>query len=44
MEMYSVPIEEVHATVIAAGGEVLHELPDEAAGSGFEGYRYVVRR
>lgn len=44
MEMYSVPVEEVEATVAAAGGEVLHMLPDEAAGSGFEGYRYVVRR
>jgi SAM-dependent methyltransferase len=44
MEMYSVPVEEVEATVVAAGGEVLHMLPDDAAGSGFEGYRYVVRR
>jgi len=44
MEMYSVPLEEVAATVTAAGGQVLHVIPDEAAGSGFEGYRYVVRR
>ncbi len=44
MEMYSVPQDEVEATVTAAGGETLHVLPDQAAGSGFEGYRYVVRR
>ncbi len=44
MEMYSVSREEVRSTVIAAGGEVLHELPDVNAGSQFEGYRYVVRR
>jgi SAM-dependent methyltransferase len=44
MEMYTVPMEEVQATVRAAGGEVLHVLPDVSAGSGFEGYRYVVRR
>jgi SAM-dependent methyltransferase len=44
MEMYSVPATEVEAAVVAAGGEVLHALPDEAAGSRFEGYRYVVRR
>ncbi len=44
MEMYAVPVDEVKATVAAAGGEVLDALPDEAAGSRFEGYRYVVRR
>lgn len=44
MEMYSVPPEDVRETVIAAGGEVLHELPDENAGSEFESYHYVVRR
>ncbi len=44
MEMYSVPPGDVRDTVIDAGGEVLHELPDENAGSEFESYHYVVRR
>lgn len=44
MEMHAVPREEVLALVQESGGQVLHALPDIAAGSGFESFRYVVRR
>ncbi len=44
MEMYSVPRDEVIATVQAMGGEVLYALPDQSAGAGLSSFRYVVRR
>ena len=44
MEMHAVPREEVLALVRDSGGETLQTLSDIAAGSGFEDFRYVVRR
>lgn len=44
MEMHGIPAGDVRATVADAGGEVLHQLPDQRAGADTEGFRYIVRR